>query len=270
MKVLRNINVLKKAISSISNLGFVPTMGGLHQGHISLIKKSQKKCKKTLVSIYVNPKQFNSKNDFFVYPRNINKDLNLLKKLKVDFVFIPVTKDIYSIKLREKITLVKSQMILCAKYRKGHFEGVLEIMERFIKLIEPRYIFMGDKDYQQLYLVNNHIRDKYKSKIYPCKTIRNKNKLALSSRNNLLSKKDLYKASKLTHILKKIKPTLNKKDTPIIFLKQLKEKLSRKYNIKIEYLEIRNVIDLKKTKLGKKFKLFVAYYINNIRLIDNF
>ena len=270
MKVLRNINVLKKAINSISNLGFIPTMGGLHNGHASLIKKSQKKCKKTLVSIYVNPKQFNSKNDFFVYPRNINKDLNLLKKLKVDFVFIPVTKDIYSIKLREKITLVKSQMILCAKYRKGHFEGVLEIMERFIKLIEPRYIFMGDKDYQQLYLVNNHIRDKYKSKIYPCKTIRNKNKLALSSRNNLLSKKDLYKASKLTHILKKIKPTLNKKDTPIIFLKQLKEKLSRKYNIKIEYLEIRNVIDLKKTKLGKKFKLFVAYYINNIRLIDNF
>ena len=112
-----------------------------------------------------------------------------MKKLKVDFVFTPITKDIYSIKLREKITLAKSQMILCAKYRKGHFEGVLEIMERFIKLIKPKYIFMGNKDYQQLYLVNNHIKHKYKSKIYPCKTVRNKNKLALSSRNNFLSKK---------------------------------------------------------------------------------
>ena len=94
MKVLKNINVLKKAVSTISNLGFVPTMGGLHKGHISLIKKSQKNCKITLVSIYINPKQFNKKNDFLSYPRDIKKDLKLLKKLKVDYVFIPETKDI--------------------------------------------------------------------------------------------------------------------------------------------------------------------------------
>ena len=140
MKVLKNISVLKKAINNISSLGFVPTMGGLHNGHISLIKESKKKCKKTIVSIYINPKQFNNKKDFSNYPRNLNKDLNLLKKINPDYVFLPTTKEMYKNNNKKKIILMKSEKILCAKMRKGHFEGVLNIMERFIKLIKPKYL----------------------------------------------------------------------------------------------------------------------------------
>ena len=270
MKVLRNINVLKKAIKSISNLGFVPTMGGLHKGHISLIKKSQKKCKKTLVSIYVNPKQFNNKSDYSVYPRNIKKDLSLLKKLKADYVFIPHTKDIYAIKIDKKIKLLKNQKILCAKLRNGHFEGVLEVMNRFIKIIKPGYIFMGEKDYQQLFLIKNFIKNKYKSKIIPCKTIRDKNNVALSSRNYLLKKKDLNKASLIVNILRKIKPLVKEKSSINKYLELLKKDLSNKFKVKIEYLEFRNENNLKKSLSKNKCRLFIAYYINKVRLIDNF
>ncbi|MDC0031730.1 pantoate--beta-alanine ligase, partial [Candidatus Pelagibacter sp.] len=133
MKILNNIIDLKKAIKRIPDLGFVPTMGGLHRGHISLITTSKKKCKKTLISIYINPKQFNKIKDFNSYPRNLLQDIRLLKKLKVDFVFIPQTSDIYRNK-EKKINLDNVDKILCAKFRKGHFEGVLDIMNRFIKI----------------------------------------------------------------------------------------------------------------------------------------
>ena len=132
MKILLNNRMLYEAIGSLNSVGFVPTMGGIHKGHISLINKSKKNCKKTLVSIFINPKQFNNKNDFKKYPSNINKDLFLLKKTKkVDFIYIPQFKDIYKSKQKSKIILKKKDKILCAKFRKGHFEGVLDVMDRY-------------------------------------------------------------------------------------------------------------------------------------------
>jgi len=210
MKILRTKHDLKEAINKIENLGFVPTMGSLHNGHVSLIKKSKFKCNKTLVSIYVNPKQFNKKKDFSSYPRNIERDLKILKKLKVNFVFIPTTKEIFKEKKIKKIVLPKKDKVLCAKFRKGHFEGVLDIMDRFIKLINPKYTFMGEKDFQQLFLINKFIGKKYKNKIFPCKTIRDKNFLALSSRNSLLTKNQLNKAGLIAKYLSKLKSTLKK------------------------------------------------------------
>ena len=270
MKVLINIDVLIKAIKKISNIGFVPTMGGLHEGHISLIKESQKRCKNTLVSIYVNPKQFNNKNDFMFYPRNINKDLKLLKKLNVDYVFVPNTKEIYNKKRLNKITLLKSQKILCAKFRKGHFEGVLDVLDRFVKLIKPKYIFMGKKDFQQLFLVKNFIEKKYDSKVYACKTIRDKNKLAYSSRNNLLSRNDLEKAGLIAKILQNIKNNIKKNNSLHEYLNFLKGDLIKKFKIKIEYFEVKNEKNLKNIYTKKNCRLFISYYINKIRLIDNF
>ena len=189
MKILLNKDDLNEALYNVKNLGFVPTMGSLHDGHISLIKKSLKKCSKTIVSIFVNPKQFNNKNDYKKYPRNTKKDLSTLKKLKVDYVFLPNKKNIFRPKRKSKININNKDKILCAKFRKGHFEGVLDIMDRLTNLINPKKIFMGEKDFQQLYLVKRFIEKKYKSQIIPCKTIRNKNKLALSSRIFLLKKK---------------------------------------------------------------------------------
>ena len=271
MKIISKIIDLNKAVNRISDLGFVPTMGGLHKGHISLIKISKKKCKKTLVSIFVNPTQFDNKKDFASYPRKLNKDLKILKKLNVDYIFLPHVKEIYNKKRLNKIKLNKSQKILCAKFRKGHFEGVLDVMERFVKLLSPNYIFMGEKDFQQLFLVKNFIESKFKSKIYSCKTIRNKNNVALSSRHCLLKRNDLIKAGFIANNLIKFKSQIMKNKNNInSLLKKKKNFLIKQFKIKIEYLEIRNIIDLKKTIINKKYKIFIAYYINKVRLIDNF
>lgn len=270
MKVLRNSNVLIKAINNFSDLGFVPTMGGLHNGHISLIKESQKICKKTIVSIFVNPKQFTNKTDFAIYPRDIKRDLIKLEKLKVDYLFIPSTIDIYNFKRERKITLLKSQKILCAKYRKGHFEGVLDVMDRFIKLIKPKYVFMGKKDYQQLFLVRNFIKKKYRSKIYACSTVRDKNNIALSSRNFLLSKKNYIKAGLIANFLMKFKCSIKINNQTKNYLQIIKKELCVNFQIKIDYLDIRNEKDLKEKIVNNNYRIFIAYYLGKVRLIDNF
>jgi pantoate--beta-alanine ligase len=270
MKLIKLKTDLIKAIEFNERLGFVPTMGSLHEGHKTLIKTSQKKCKKTLVSIFINPTQFNNKKDYKTYPKNLKKDLSYLKKLNVDYVYLPTIKQIYW-KKNDEIKLIKSQKILCAKFRKGHFEGVLDVLNRLVELISPQKIFMGEKDFQQFFLVRNYIENKYNTKVYVCKTIRDKNKLALSSRNSLLNKKSFIKsgiiAKKLLSLKNEIKK--NKKNyKKLIF--NLKKELIKNLDIKIEYLECRNTHNLSTNIMNKRFKLFVAYYIDSVRLIDNF
>ena len=237
---------------------------------MSLIKNILKLSSKTVVSIFVNPRQFNNKKDYKKYPRNIKKDLKILKRLKVDFVYLPKIKDIYKSKNKIKIKLNKQDKILCAKYRKGHFEGVIEVMTRLTKIVNPSKIFMGEKDFQQLLLVKKYVEKNFKSKIIFCKTIRDKNKLALSSRNILLDRNNLNKAGKLAEDLINFKKKLLKKKNlkNLIFMK--KNELKRNYDIKIDYLELRNTKNLKLTDKITNAKIFIAYYINNVRLIDNY
>ena len=270
MKLIKLKTDLIKAIEFDKRLGFVPTMGSLHEGHKALIKTSQKNCKKTLVSIFINPTQFNNKKDYKTYPKNLKKDLNYLKKLNVDFVYLPTIKQIYW-KKNDEIKLNKSQKKLCAKFRKGHFEGVLDVLDRFIELISPQKMFMGEKDFQQFFLVKNFIENKYNTKVYVCKTIRNKNKLALSSRNSLLDKQSFIASEIITKKLLKLKKEVCeniKNYKKLIF--NFKKELYKDFDIRIEYLECRNTQNLSANILNKPFKLFVAYYINNVRLIDNF
>ena len=270
MKILLNNSALNEALYDVSSLGFIPTMGCLHKGHISLIKRSLKECDKTIVSIFVNPTQFNNKTDFKRYPRNNMKDLSILKKLKIDFLYQPNVKDVYYSKTNSLTRLNKKDKILCAKYRKGHFEGVIDVMSRLTKVIKPKKIYMGEKDFQQLHLVKRFIEKNYKSKIIACKTIRNANKLALSSRHSLLTKADLAVAGKLSKNLISLKRKLVRfKDIRKMIIKKKKE-LIKFYSIKVEYLELRNTFNLKNTNKIKNSKLFIAYYINKIRLIDNF
>ena len=271
MKLIKQITDLNKAINKEKRLGFVPTMGSLHKGHETLIKTSKKKCKKTLVTIFVNPTQFNSKNDFNIYPRNLSKDLKILKKLKVDFVYLPTVDQIFNDEKLPKIILTKSQIILCAKFRKGHFEGVLDVLNRFVKLITPKSIFMGEKDYQQFFLVKNFIEKNYKTRVYKCKTIRDSNMIALSSRNNLLSKTDHKTLGLITNRLIDLKKKIckdNQKSNELINI--VKKDLIRKFKVKFEYLECRNTKNLSSNIKNKSFKLFLACYLNNIRLIDNY
>ena len=270
MKILLNNRDLLKTLRPFKDIGFVPTMGGIHEGHISLIKKSINHSKKTIVSIFVNPKQFDKKSDFKSYPSNIKKDLIILKKInKIDFIYVPKFKDIYKNNQKSKIKISKNDKILCAKFRKGHFEGVLDVMDKLTNLIKPKKIFMGKKDYQQLFLVRHFIERKYSTKIIGCKTIRNRNKLALSSRNFLLDKNDLKTVENISKQFQKLKKEAKKYKNINKFLIKSKRKFEKIFNIKIEYLENRNLKNLKNSNKYLGSKIFLSYYFNGIRLIDN-
>ena len=270
MEIIKNILDLNKAIKDFNNFGFVPTMGGIHNGHISLIKSSQKKCKKTIVSIFVNPTQFNNKNDFVGYPRSLNKDIKILKKMNVDFLFIPSFSDIYKKKIKT-VKIKTSDKILCARFRKGHFDGVLNVMNRLLNIIKAKFVFMGEKDFQQLHLIKKYLSKKYNVNIIKCKTIRDKNGVALSTRNKRLTTKQYLLVVKLVKEFKKLKEKLTLKSTILkVNLNKIIRNFERTYNIKIDYIEIREEKNLKIVMKNKKFRLFVAFWINSIRLIDNY
>ena len=268
MKIIKSFKILNKEINFNENIGFIPTMGALHKGHISLIKLGKKKTKKIIVSIFINPSQFNDKKDYLKYPRNINKDISILKKLNVDYLFLPNVSEIYKKGVNRKINILKKDKILCAKYRKGHFEGVLAVVNRFMQKIKAKYIFFGEKDFQQIHLIKKYLSKKNDIKIISCKTIRNKNKLPLSSRNILLSKKSLINSEKISKLLfnfsNKIKNNINNTN----LLKTYKIKINKLCD-KIEYLEIRNLKNLSNKLSKNNSKIFIAYMQDNIRLIDN-
>lgn len=268
MIIFKSINTLNNKVNFKAKVGFVPTMGALHKGHISLIKQAKNKCEKTLVSIFVNPSQFNKKSDYERYPKNIRKDLKILKKLKVHFVLIPSNKEIYEKKKQMKINIKNKDKILCAKFRPGNFEGVLGVISQFLKKINAEYMFLGEKDYQQIYLIKKYLMKNFKTKIFSCKTIREKN-FAYSSRNELLSKKDIKKGIKISKILKKFYLNIKKDFTMIKKLKSIFKEITQ-LGAKIEYLEIRNKNNLSKNINKKNYKIFIAYFLKNVRLIDNF
>ncbi len=270
MKIFKSKDKLQKEILNIKNISFVPTMGGLHKGHISLIKKSKSFKGKTLVSIFVNPKQFNEKKDFINYPRNLKKDLKILKSLNVDLIYLPNLKDIFSFQVKNKIFLDKFSKKLCGKSRRGHFKGVLNIVNRFLEIIKPKYIFLGMKDFQQSYLINMHIlKRKINTKIIHCKTIREKNGIPCSTRNNYLNRNQYNVASNVIKYLENKKKLIKKELSNFKFL-TIKKDLINLGLTKIDYIEIYNLKTLKRPKnKGEKFKIFIAFYLNKTRLIDN-
>ena len=245
-------------------------MGGLHKGHVSLINKSKKLKGKTLVSIYVNPKQFNKREDFLRYPRNIKKDLNILKKLKVDYVYLPKTSDLFGFNPKNKIFMDKFSKKLCGKTRKGHFKGVLNVINRFLEIINPKYMLLGSKDFQQMFLIKKHIfRRKIRTIILSCETVREKNGVACSTRNLNLNNKEFRIASKIYKYLYNLNKKI-KKNYKLFKINSIKRDLISLGADKIDYIEFLNIKNFKNNKSVKnRFRLFIAYYINNIRLIDN-
>ena len=270
MKIFKDKKNLINEISKKENIAFVPTMGSIHKGHLSLIKKAKKKSKNVLVSIYVNPKQFNSNSDFKKYPRNTNKDVAILKKMKIKYLYLPTYSDIYSFKPISPVYLGNFSKKLCGKFKPGHFKGVLNVVNRFIDIIKPHWIYLGFKDFQQLSLIKLHFtKNKILTKIISCPTIREKNGVALSSRNIKLSKNQIQIAADIYHYLKK-----NKKNLTSLSLKNLKSKILKKiisHGItKIDYLEFINVKTLKHAKdKNENYNIFIAYFLGNVRLIDN-
>jgi len=270
MKIFKNKKSLVNEISNIQNIAFVPTMGSIHKGHISLIEKAKKKSRNVLVSIYVNPKQFNSNSDFKKYPRNLNKDISILKKIKIKYLYLPTYDDIYSFSPKYSVHLDKFTNKLCGKSRPGHFKGVLNVVNRFIEIIKPRLIFLGSKDFQQLTLIRLHVKKhKIQTRITVCPTIREKNGAAISSRNEKLKKNQVGIAGKVYKYLKSLK-----KKTDSINLKKKQLKIINEIMLlgvkKVDYLEYINIKTLKSvSKINKNCKIFIAYHLGKIRLIDN-
>jgi len=268
MKIISNKNILIKFINNEKNIGFVPTMGAIHLGHISLIKKCLAQCDITIVSIFINKPQFNRMSDFQKYPRIIKRDIKKLKKMKIDYLFIPSVKQIYPNGPDRNIKISSFKNKLCGKFRPGHFEAIVDVIDRFIKIIKPEKIYLGEKDMQQLKIIDHFVRKKHnKTKIISCKTKREYNGIPYSSRNLLLSSKEKNIASKVYKFLIKRKHDLIKKK---ISLKSIKKKLSVLGISKIDYIEIFDINKVVKPyKKRRTYKIFLAYYLGSTRLIDN-
>ena len=269
--IVKKINQLKKIISLQPNkkIYFVPTMGNLHDGHLSLLEYAQKKKQFLIVSIFVNPLQFDSRKDFTKYPRTIKNDLKILRQFNIDMIFLPENN--FS---KENLSTVNIESLtnkLCGADRPGHFVGVATIILKFLNLIQPDFLMLGQKDYQQILVIRQIIKDFFfKTKIIELPIIRNNNGLALSSRNILIphKKKELTKNIFLTLklISDEIKNTGLKK-TKIQFYKK---KLLMSGIEKINYLEILNESDLSNVADKPCFaRIFISVSISGIKLIDN-
>ena len=268
MKIILQKKNLLRLIKDQKNLGFVPTMGALHLGHISLIKKSMNICNKTVVTIFVNKPQFNRKNDYKKYPRSLKKDIKTLRKLKIDVLYLPNHNEIYPEGISKNLKINSLSNKLCGKFRPGHFNAVVDVVERFIKIIKPKKIFFGEKDMQQLKIVEDYLNKNYKKiKVICCKTVREKNGIAYSSRNFLLSKKEKNIASNIYKYIFKNKVKLIKDK---LFAKIIKKNILKFGVGKVDYIEVIDVNRLiKPYKKKNKYKIFIAYYLGNVRLIDN-
>ena len=268
MKIISSKSKLIRFIHNEKNLGLVPTMGAIHQGHISLIKKSISQCKKTIVSIFINKPQFNRKNDFRKYPRVLKKDITILRRFKVDYLYLPSIAQIYPSGRNKNIKIDSFGKKLCGKSRPGHFEAVADVIDRFIKIIKPKNIYFGEKDMQQLKIIEHFVKKNHsKTKVVGCKTIRDKNGIAFSSRNFLLSSKEKQIASKIYKLIINNKQNLVKKKLSLKSIKRIIFKLGVR---KIDYIKILDINKLiKPYKRNKKYKIFVAYYLGTTRLIDN-
>jgi pantoate--beta-alanine ligase len=250
-------------------IGFVPTMGALHKGHLSLISEAKKKADLVVVSIFVNPTQFGDKNDFANYPSTLKQDLTALETLDVDMVFIPSSaEELYKNESYDSIAFESIENIMEGSHRIGHFEGVARVVKLFLDLIKPKFAFFGEKDFQQLLIIKALIKKlEIKTEIIACKTVRESDGLAMSSRNTRLSKQhrslapNIYKVLGLC--LQKAK-TMEFNDLENACLKELSKFSSP------EYFEIRNANDLSKSGGDNtKWRAFVATKLGDIRLIDN-
>ena len=270
MQVVNNLQDLNKAlyIETNKSIGFVPTMGALHDGHLSLVQRSKEKSDFTVVSIFINPTQFDNPNDFSNYPVNLEYDLSVLKKYNIDLVFIPEFKELYQQENKVNIFLNGLDQVLEGSHRKGHFNGVLRVLNIFFKLIKPQYAFFGEKDYQQFLIVDLLAKNQFKNiEIILCPTRRLQTGLAMSSRNSRLNPDQQKIASKIFETLNfcKMNFSFSKiKELERVCLEKLKDFSDP------EYFEIRNSINLS-NKINKedKCRAFVATKLSNVRLIDN-
>ncbi len=255
-------------------IGFVPTMGALHEGHLSLIKKSSGENEFTLVSIFVNPTQFNNSQDLEKYPRTLEVDLEKINTICTDcIVYAPSVEDIYEGNTHStsfNYDGIENEME--GKHRPGHFDGVGTIVKKLFEIVQPTNAYFGEKDFQQLQIVKKLVaKNNLNVNIIGCPIFREKNGLAMSSRNERLSKTDREEASIIYQTLLLAKEKFGTKSAKEVS-EWVKNSLQKNKNITLEYFEIADETTLKtcvKKSKDKKYRAFIAVFIDNIRLIDN-
>ena len=264
---------LKTIHTASTTIGFVPTMGALHQGHLSLMQKSMLENKLTVVSIFVNPTQFNNPEDLAKYPRTLEEDLEKIKNLSPEIiVYAPPTADIYEGKPSSQhfdFDGLEHQME--GKFRPGHFDGVGTIVKKLFEIVQPTNAYFGEKDFQQLLIVKKMTaKNKLKVNVIGCPIYREPNFLAMSSRNELLSATEKEKASIIYQTLELAKANFETKSA-----KKVKESVTKAFEktseFTLEYFEIADettLLSCTRKNKTKKYRAFIAVFVNNIRLID--
>jgi pantoate--beta-alanine ligase len=279
MKVVSTVKELQKASKGpdSSPLGFVPTMGALHRGHITLVQNAENLCRKVVVSIYVNPTQFNDKNDLKNYPRTLDDDLALLQSVlrEKDIVFTPDDKEIYPVEDRRVFHFGNLDNVMEALHRPGHFNGVAQVVSRLFEIVKPDIAIFGQKDFQQLAVIKELVRQMgNKVKIIGNPIIRENNGLAMSSRNRLLDQAIRKKAGIIYSAISSAASMINDHDIPYL-ITYVKRTIERTEGFSVEYFEIVDDKELKPVaarcdmKKGKSYFGCIAVRAGNIRLIDN-
>jgi pantoate--beta-alanine ligase len=259
--------------SAKTTLGFVPTMGALHDGHLSLLQTSMSNNQLTVMSIFVNPTQFNNPEDLKKYPRTLDSDIEKIKSVSDQIiVYAPTVEDIYEGKTQSQsynFDGLENQME--GKFRPGHFDGVGTVVKRLFEIVQPNNAYFGEKDFQQLQIVKKLVeKEKIPVNVIGCAIYREKNGLAMSSRNERLSQDERSKGALIYKTLQQTKQLFGTKSA-----KELKEFVTKafqnQFDFKLEYFEIADEASLlpcvRKNK-NKKYRAFIAVFVNNIRLID--
>ena len=277
MLVFRDISTLQNHLNNLKSkekiIGFIPTMGALHNGHLSLVNKSVYQNDFTVVSIFINPTQFNNVDDLKTYPSDIDKDLELLRSISDKIiVFNPEPNELYSGDIRlDNFNFNGLDKYMEGKFRGDHFVGVATVVSKLFSLIKADNTYFGEKDFQQLRIIENLIKEKnFSTKLIRCETIRSEDGLALSSRNNQLN----FSSKKIaTNLFKALNFAKEKID--VLSINEIEQKiadnLSNFKEIKLEYFVIADEQNLRpiKYKQTGKYRAFIAAYVSGVRLIDN-
>ncbi len=266
-------NISKKVKEEGKTIGFVPTMGYLHEGHLSLIRCSKEENDITVVSIFVNPIQFGKNEDLDRYPRDLERDLKLCKREGVDYLFCPSVEEMYPGGFSTYVEVEGLTEGLCGRYRPRHFRGVTTVVMKLFNIVKPDRAYFGKKDFQQLKVIQRMVQDMNMDiEVIGCPIVREKDGLALSSRNKYLSQEERKSAVALYKALMKGKELFNKGETDPNKIKKEMEKILLSYPEvrKVQYIEIVNSETLKPVEHVKKGDtIAVAVFVGDTRLIDN-
>ena len=272
MRVFSTHKELLKSIDSNKLVGLVPTMGSLHDGHLHLIRRAIIENQQTIISIYVNPTQFNNKYDLIQYPRNLEEDLRKLKDFKNIFIYAPSDNDLYEDVISKSFDFDDLDKILEGKYRPGHFKGVATIVEKLFNLFNPNNAYFGEKDFQQLSIVKLMTKKlNLNVNVIACKTIREADGLAMSSRNKLMTKEERFYAGEISKLMIEAKQMYlkNKNENIENIYDVVRNEFNKLKHCKLEYFEVENLSKYSSSIEDEGYRIFIACWIGRIRIIDN-